>query len=87
MFWPPAAIPPSQAASTPAIPTEDARLWAVLAGDEEARLSDAPPHRVVLVDMAAPSERAEQGVIEVGAALQVGDLDEQVVDHAGRLYR
>jgi hypothetical protein len=59
----------------------------VLAGDEEDRLGDAPAHRLVLVEVAAPSERSEQGVIEVGAALQVGDLDEQVVDHAGRLYR
>ena len=39
------------------------------------------------LEMAPPAERREQRVVEGGAALEVGDLQEDVVQHrGGRLY-
>src|SRR5688572_9046971 len=45
----------------------EARRRSVIGGDEEDGLRDPPADDVVLVEVAAPAERAEEAVVEVGA--------------------
>src|SRR5919106_4040719 len=52
----------------------EARLRRMVRGDEEDRLGDTPPDRLVLLEVAPPAQRREQRVVEGRAPLEVGDL-------------
>jgi hypothetical protein len=53
----------------------------VLGGDEEDGFGDAPADRLILLEMAPPSQRGQHRVIEGGAAVEVANLQEDVVKH------
>src|SRR4051794_16483107 len=59
-----------------------------MVGDEEDRFGDPPADRPVFLEMASPTERRQEGVVERGAGLEIRDLQEDVVQHRGigRLY-
>src|SRR5215203_3194801 len=59
----------------------EARRRIVLAGDEEDGLGDAPADRPVLLEMASPPQRGQHRVVEGGAAVEIADLQEDVVEH------
>src|SRR5262249_24596756 len=52
---------------------------------EEHRPNDPPADPLLLRDLAAPAKRPEQSVVEASAALEMGNIDTDVVDHAGTL--
>jgi hypothetical protein len=53
----------------------------VLAGDEEDGFGNAPADRLVLLEMASPTQRGQHRVIEGGATVEVANLQEDVVEH------
>ena len=87
---PPAPTPCSQEALTATIPSPEKLsspkpgLRVVVVGDEEDRFGDSPADRPVLLEMAPPAKGREQRVVERGAPLEIGDLQEDVVQHRGR---
>ncbi len=79
--------PLSQAPLTPEMPGEARQMWPLDAPGEcrvDAKKTGRTipqPIRSRLLDVAAPAERAHDGVVEPPASLQIGDLDAHVVDH------
>jgi hypothetical protein len=53
-------------------------------GGEEDRFGNSPADRLILLEMPSPAQWSEHRVIEGGAAVEVGDLQEDVVQHLGR---
>src|SRR3954452_10296654 len=56
-------------------------LGVVLAGDEEDRFGDAPADRLILLEMPSPAQRGQHRVVEGGTAVEIADLQEDVVEH------
>ncbi len=53
----------------------------MVGGDEKDGLGDPIANRLVLIKMAAPTQGRKQCVIKRGTSVEVGDLQEDMVQH------